>query len=421
MANGLLDFIQTPAGVGLLSAVATGFANARRGTPFNNIGRGVAGGLMGYSSAKDAIAQEQENAFNKQFKQFQMDKMKREMEREQATQAWQAGLPEALKKTKEVKTPFQADDAFNEGIGNGLFNAEQVPDMQARQDYLMRPESPYAGKLIEQQLFPKGPEYKVVGDSLVAIGDEGAKPVYTAEPKAPSAVQEYKFAQDQGYQGSFDQWKKSNARAGATNIVNKIDNKTGESLAGQIGPMAKDSRTRAMGAIKMADSAERLEKALGSGNVIAGPFASKRMFLNQIGAQMGITGPDSVTQTRQVIRALAESSVEARKELQGQGQVTENEAKAVEKAMSGNIDEMTVPELKALVSLNKKAAKFSVEQHKYLLDEMNQNPGLQGVSKFYDVPGMDRVLQYKFDATGGGFSDADKERRYQEWKARQGK
>lgn len=187
--NGLFDFMNTPAGIGLLSAVASGFANARRGTPFNNIGRGVAGGLMGYSSAKDAIAQEQENAFNKQFKQFQMDKMKREMEREQATQAWQAGLPEALKKTKEVKTPFQADDAFNEGIGNGLFNAEQVPDMQARQDYLMRPESPYAGKLIEQQLFPKGPEYKVVGDSLVAIGDEGAKPVYTAN-KQPKVSQD---------------------------------------------------------------------------------------------------------------------------------------------------------------------------------------------------------------------------------------
>lgn len=46
--GGLLDFIKTPEGMGLLSAVAGGFSGAKRGTPFNNIGRGLLSGISGY-------------------------------------------------------------------------------------------------------------------------------------------------------------------------------------------------------------------------------------------------------------------------------------------------------------------------------------------------------------------------------------
>ena len=41
---GLLDFFDSPQGFGLLSALATGAANARRGQPWNSLGRGLAGG-----------------------------------------------------------------------------------------------------------------------------------------------------------------------------------------------------------------------------------------------------------------------------------------------------------------------------------------------------------------------------------------
>lgn len=45
---GLLDFVQTPEGQGLLSAVAGGLAGARRGTPLNNLGQAGISGLIGY-------------------------------------------------------------------------------------------------------------------------------------------------------------------------------------------------------------------------------------------------------------------------------------------------------------------------------------------------------------------------------------
>jgi hypothetical protein len=50
--------------------------------------------------------------------------------------------------------------------------------MQARQDYMMRPESPYADKLVEQQLFPKQAKYgevKFSGDGRAYMqGDDGS-------------------------------------------------------------------------------------------------------------------------------------------------------------------------------------------------------------------------------------------------------
>ena len=57
---GILDFMNTPAGMGLLSAVAGGLAGARRSTPINNVGRGLLSGLEGYSNAQDEILKRQQ-------------------------------------------------------------------------------------------------------------------------------------------------------------------------------------------------------------------------------------------------------------------------------------------------------------------------------------------------------------------------
>lgn len=51
--QGLLDFLSTPAGQGLLTGAASYAANAGRGAPVNSIGRGLLGGLAGYQGATD--------------------------------------------------------------------------------------------------------------------------------------------------------------------------------------------------------------------------------------------------------------------------------------------------------------------------------------------------------------------------------
>lgn len=59
---GLLDFLETPQGQALASGLATYAATAQRGTPWNNIGRGVLGGFTGYGNAVQAQRQAQIDA-----------------------------------------------------------------------------------------------------------------------------------------------------------------------------------------------------------------------------------------------------------------------------------------------------------------------------------------------------------------------
>lgn len=195
------------------------------------------------------------------------------------------------------------------------------------------------------------------------------------------------------------QIEKMTTHAPGTNVSVKVDNKMGESLGAQVGPILKDSATATGGAVKMAGSAQRIIAALDSGNVIAGPGASWVLRGAQLADVLGVGGKsnaEKISNTRQVVRGLAEASLEARKELQGQGQVTENEAAAVQKAMSGNIDELTPSEIRLIAGLNIKAAKLRVRQHQQKLQAVPQEMG--NVAPFYAVPGADAVLQIP-DAT----------------------
>ena len=51
MADGLLDWLRTPEGQGLLSAGMGFAATAQRGAPINSIGKGGLAGLLGFSNA----------------------------------------------------------------------------------------------------------------------------------------------------------------------------------------------------------------------------------------------------------------------------------------------------------------------------------------------------------------------------------
>lgn len=74
------QFIKTPEGQGIASAIAGGLANARRGAPLNNIGRAGVAGLMGYSGAMERQAQEAESAQMREYRAMQMDQLRRQGE-----------------------------------------------------------------------------------------------------------------------------------------------------------------------------------------------------------------------------------------------------------------------------------------------------------------------------------------------------
>ena len=82
-----------------------------------------------------------------------------------------------------------------------------------------------------QSKFNPTPKYEAVapGSSMYKMGPNGPELAFTApktmEPKSlPAAVQEYEYAKDQGYKGTFEQWDTARKRAGATNLSVNTDN-----------------------------------------------------------------------------------------------------------------------------------------------------------------------------------------------------
>lgn len=409
---GLLDFVNTPEGQGLLSAAFGGLAGARRGQPINSIGRAGLAGLAGYTGAQDRITQEAESATQRKFREMQMQGLEAQMAKQLAQDKWKAGLSDVLAPKPQEIDQFTGTTQMQE------------PSQAVVQKYLMDPNSPFADKLLEQKLFPKGPDYKTVGDNLIAIGPDGrVNPVFTAPPKpeaAPSSVREYQFAQGQGYQGSYEQFQRDMKKAGASNVnvTTKVENKASESVAGQVGPILEKSLTAAEGAMRVLDASDRVIKAMDSGNVITGPLANARVTGLQISQMLGIGGKDDaerLANTRQAIRGLSEMTLQGRKEMSGQGAITDRESALAEKATSGDISNLTAEEVKILANASRRASQYQIQKHQSRVKNAGVLPGMQNITPFFDVPAMEPAPTATPAAPVAPFSDAAKEQRYQEW------
>lgn len=382
---GLLDefsaFASTPQGQGLLAATFGGLAGARRGQPINSLGRAGLAGLAGYTGAQDRITQEAESATQRKFREMQMQGLEAQMAKQVAQDKWKAGLSDVLSPKPQEIDQFTGTTQMQE------------PSQAVVQKYLMDPNSPFADKLLEQKLFPKGPDYKTVGDNLIAIGADGrVNPVFSAPAKpeaAPSAVKEYEYAKGQGYQGTFQQFQLDLKKAGATNISNKTEVKMGESLGAQVGPMMKDSTSIAEGAVKQIDAAQRIVQAVDSNNIFAGPGANVRLKAGQIGQMLGVGGQnaaETISNTRSAIRGLAELTLQGRQQMKGQGAITESEGALAQKAMSGDIEDLTAAEVKQLAKASERAARYNYAEHQRKLQVMQANPALAGIAPFYQGP-----------------------------------
>ena len=171
----------------------------------------------------------------------------------------------------------------------------------------------------------------------------------------------------------------------------KIENKMGEGVAAQIGPMMKDSLDVATGAVKQVDASQRVISAIDKGQIIAGPLAGGRVTLAQMGQALGVGGADAKEQlanTRQVIRGLAEMTLQGRSQMKGQGAITESEGLLAEKANSGRIEDLTVPEIKQLALASERAARFAHAEHERKYLEMANNPTTSSLATYYKGPAM---------------------------------
>ena len=356
--------------------------------------RGGIAGANGYmqamAAAKKAKQDEEERRMRLAMQQTQLQTALAQAEQQRAEQARARAVEDAYRGA--LRTPEQAAMARNGGPTNAAAAAApgMAPqlDQQALLRSLAQADPVAAAKMLNQQ-----PDYKVVGGSLVAVGPGGkVSEAYRApdKPEAPPAsVREFEYAQQNP---AFNQWDRDRRRASAQNItLPKIDLKLGEGVAAQVGPMAKASREQAMSGIRLVDSASRILDAAERGNLYAGPLANLQLKTAQVADVLGIAGKDTVekiTNTRNVIRGMAEQAVQARSQLGGQAQISNSEQELLNKATAGDIGELTAREVTQIAALNDRLGRQLYSLHGQMLQNLGAQPETAGLARFYKVPDL---------------------------------
>jgi hypothetical protein len=174
------------------------------------LGEAGMGAMQAYEGA-------QRNQQQRQAREMELQRVRREQERQAAAQAWAQSLP-----SPEM---LASQQALAGGGGPTVANAQRMPAVDPRLQALhgglragaVSP-TEYLGAAFPTQ---RAPEFKVVGDALVQVGPQGVSEAYRATPKPaapPSSVAEYQFAKQQGYGGTYEQWVKEKAAAGASRV-----------------------------------------------------------------------------------------------------------------------------------------------------------------------------------------------------------
>jgi hypothetical protein len=224
------------------------------------------------------------------------------------------------------------------------------------------------------------------GESLVRGNFEGGFTPVAGEggiKKTPD-IKNYEYDKANGFKGSFNDWLMAGKRASGTNLSFN----TGKDLAGQVGDISKESRISAMGAVQTADAANRIIQAVDTNKLFQGAGANQRLTAAQIADGLGLGGKetkDKIANSRQAIKGLAELTLQGRKQMRGEGAITESEGALAEKAMSGDIS-LTGPEIRQLAESAKRSAKFQYGQHQQIINTMKADPNTKGLVPYYDIP-----------------------------------
>jgi hypothetical protein len=183
-----------------------------------------------------------------------------------------------------------------------------------------------------------------------------------------------------------------------------------EKVGGDIGNLPGQARS----AVASITSVHQIRSALDSGGVMAGPVTGKQVWLNQLATKLGFpSDQEGLNQTRKVIQGAAELALQSRGMLKGQGQITENEQRLLDRARSVDVESMSVGEIRQVLDVIERAQRNIIEQSREWGATYAKDPAAQSLAPAFMIE-MPPVYGSK-----GGFSAAD-EARLQELERKHG-
>jgi hypothetical protein len=368
-------------------------------------------GARGFSAANQFYAQAPQRAMQQQLAQMQLERER-------------LGLDKARR-----------EDSIEQQIGAAAKSSYRSPEMAAAMSAGPTPDggavpqvaSGFDGKAFLDQLFQINPMKAVAFEQSMAkdnsplsvapgaslVDRKTMKSVFTAptapkEESMPASVKEYEYAQNQGYKGSFEQFQQAQKRAGASNTSISVNTEKSllSNMGEGLGKAMVEARTNAQGALSTIGTVGRLNEALNSGQAMAGPGTTFRQFGLQIGNVLGVTGKDAqekLLNTRQAVQSLAQLELDAAQQMKGQGQITEAERSIIRRAASGDVDSMTVPELRLLGGVLDRSARTKIRSYNTQVAPLKSNPNAAPLAPFLDVQEPEAAVTpgvMRFDARG---------------------
>lgn len=191
---------------------------------------------------------------------------------------------------------------------------------------------------------------------------------FNADGTANKAYQDYEIMKGQ-------------KSAPQTNLTVNTDKTFGSNLGEGAAKILDASSAAAQGGLKTITTVNQIRSALDTGKVSAGPGAT----FGQVIRQVSGGDENKLVATRQTIQGLAQLTLAARGQMKGQGQISDYEGKLLQKATSGDIDSMTVPEIRAITDVADRAARMAIRTNKGYVDKARKVPGSGSMPDFYNV------------------------------------
>jgi hypothetical protein len=233
-------------------------------------------------------------------------------------------------------------------------------------------------------------QYKDVGGKLVPVTEYGDQPTNVAPlDKTGNPFSDLVLSKDGVMvpNAPLVNVKGQIAQKSASNIsVNTANKPMLTELGKGVGEGITNAWTGAQSAAGTLQNVQQMRTGLEK--AIVGPGANQRVTLSQIGQVLGVNGKDATEQlenTRMVMQGLARQELSAAGQMKGQGQITESERSILRKAESGQINELTKPELNTLLGALERTATSRINTHNQNLQRLRQDPNAAGVAQFMQV------------------------------------
>ncbi|HEY7865880.1 MAG TPA: hypothetical protein VIC51_07725, partial [Psychromonas sp.] len=212
-------------------------------------------------------------------------------------------------------------------------------------------------------------------------------------PQSPASVQEYNFARQQGYGGSYDDFLQRNKRP--VNVVNvdaKGEGKYQEVLGGKLGERDFGVIDAGQTAMDKYNSSQQVKNLLAQ-NPITGVGAEQITKLNNLLSSAGLIDSTKGVTTEVLAANLANTTLQSIKTSglgAGQG-FTDKDREFLERAKAGQIT-MTAGALKQLAELNEKAAIASMKNYNTLINRLpEQNKSYYGLTPVKIPTGTSKI------------------------------